>query len=44
MGTMVDRLANNNARQEPGPISLQDFVRLNPSIFRNSTNPMDADD
>ena len=44
MGSQVDRLASNNARQEPGPISLQEFERLNPSSFRNSTNPMDADD
>ena len=42
--SLVNRLERNDARQEPGPISLQDFVRLNPSVFRNSTNPMDADD
>ena len=35
---------NQNAHQQPAPITLQEFVRLNPSIFRNSTNPMDADD
>ena len=42
--SLVNRLERNDARQEPGPISLQEFVRLNPSVFRNSTNPMDADD
>src|SRR4051812_15566774 len=26
------------------PITLQEFVRLNPSVFHNSINPMDADD
>src|SRR3990170_15977 len=40
----MNHLERNEARQEPGPISLQDFVRLNPSTFRNSTDPMDADD
>ena len=30
--------------QEPGPISLQEFVRLNPVTFRNSSDPLDADD
>ena len=42
--SLVNRLERNDARQEPGSISLQEFVRLNPSIFRNSNNPMDADD
>ena len=35
---------NQNAHQQPTPITLPEFVCLNPSIFRNSTNPMDADD
>jgi hypothetical protein len=30
--------------QQPAPITLQDFVRLNPTIFRNSVQPLDADD
>jgi hypothetical protein len=42
--SLVNRLERNDARQEPGPISLQEFVRLNPSVFRNSNTPMDADD
>ena len=42
--SLVNRLERNDARQEPGPISLQDCVRLNPSVYRNSTNPMDVDD
>ena len=33
-----------NAQQQPAPVTLQEFVRLNPSVFRNSANPMDADD
>ena len=42
--SLVNHLERNDARQEPAPISLQDFVRLNPSTFRNSTDPMDAND
>src|SRR4051812_40514999 len=37
-GVMV-QLPNQN-----DPITLQEFVRLNPSVFRSSSNPMDADD
>src|SRR4051812_42841028 len=33
------QLPNHNA-----PITLQEFVRLNPSVFHSSANPMDADD
>ena len=39
MAGVMAWLPNQNA-----PITLQEFVRLNPSVFRNSTNPMDADD
>jgi hypothetical protein len=36
---------NQNAQnQQPAPITLQEFVRLNPTIFRNSEQPLDADD
>src|SRR3989337_3809373 len=35
---------NQNAQQQNASITLPEFVRLNPSVFRNSTNPMDADD
>ena len=41
---LVARLERNTAQHQPGPISLQDFVRLNPSTFRNSSDPLDADD
>ncbi|XP_073357970.1 uncharacterized protein [Aegilops tauschii subsp. strangulata] len=40
----MTQFPNQNAHQQPAPITLPEFVRLNPSIFRNSTNPMDADD
>ena len=42
--SLVNHLECNDARQEPDPISLQEFVRLNPSTFRNSNDPMEADD
>ena len=41
---LMAQLPNQNAQQQPAPITLQEFVRLNPSVFRNSANPMDADD
>ena len=41
---LMAQLPNQNAQQQPAPITLQEFVRLNPSTFRNSSNPMDADD
>src|SRR4051812_23778954 len=39
MAGVMAQLQNQNA-----PITLQEFVRLNPSTFRNSANPMDAHD
>ena len=44
MTGVMAQFPNQNAHQQPAPITLPEFVRLNPSIFRNSTNPMDADD
>src|SRR4051812_26845297 len=37
MAGVMAQLPNQNA-----PITLQEFVRLNPSVLRNSANPMDA--
>src|SRR3954470_6241261 len=39
MAGVMAQLPNRNA-----PITLQEFVRLIPSVFRSSANPMDADD
>src|SRR3954462_2631672 len=39
MAGVMAQLPNRNA-----PITLQEFVRLKPSVFRSSANPMDADD
>jgi hypothetical protein len=44
MTGILAQFPNQNAHQQPTPITLPEFVRLNPSVFRNSTNPMDADD
>ena len=44
MQGIMDQFPRPNANQQPLPISLQDFVRLNPAIFRNSVQPLDADD
>src|SRR3989337_4481066 len=44
MTGILAQCPNQNAHQQPTPITLPEFVRLNPSVFRNSTNPMDADD
>src|SRR3954470_23495650 len=39
MAGVMAQLPNHNA-----PITLEEFVRLNPSVFRSSANPMDVDD
>src|ERR1043165_4028093 len=39
MAGVMAQIPNQNA-----PITLQEFVCLNPSVFRSSANPMDADD
>ena len=44
MAGVMAQLPNLNAHQQPAPITLQEFVRLNPSVFCSSANPMDADD
>ncbi|XBH55617.1 hypothetical protein VPH35_077670 [Triticum aestivum] len=33
-----------NMNQQPAQVTLQDFIRLNPTIYRSSTQPLDADD
>jgi hypothetical protein len=43
---VINQLPQHNAnfQQQPAAITLQEFVRLNPTIFRNTVNPLDADD
>ena len=33
-----------NMNQQPAPVTLQDFARLNPIIYRSSTQSLTADD
>jgi hypothetical protein len=44
MTGVMAQFPTQNAQQQSAPITLQEFVRLNPSTFRNSSDPMDADD
>src|SRR3989337_2674234 len=44
MQGVIDQFPHPNANQQPPSITLPEFVRVNPSIFRNTVNPLDADD
>src|SRR5215216_5023014 len=44
MENMMAQFPHPNMNQQPTPVTLQDFMRLNPTIYRNSTQPLDADD
>jgi hypothetical protein len=44
MQGIMAQFSRPDANQQPAPITLQDFMRLNPAIFHNSTQPLDADD
>jgi hypothetical protein len=44
MEGIMNQFPRPNANQHPVPITLQDFVRLNPAVFRNAVNQLDADD
>jgi hypothetical protein len=39
MEGIMNQFPRPNANQQPASIMLQDFVRLNPAIFRNTVNP-----
>jgi hypothetical protein len=42
---VINQLPRPNANnQQPAAITLQEFVRLSPTIFRNTVSPLDADD
>src|SRR3989337_2963916 len=40
----MDQFPRPNANQQLAAITLQEFVRLNPTIYRNSVQPLDSDD
>src|SRR5215216_2939923 len=44
MENMMAQFPRPNMNQEPTPVTLQDFMRLNPTIYRSSTQPLYADD
>jgi hypothetical protein len=43
-GIMAQFPHQNNQNQNPPSITLTEFMRLNPTQFRNSDKPLDADD
>ena len=44
MGGIIAQFPRPNMNHQPAPVTLQDFVRLNPVIYRSSTQPLDADE
>ena len=44
MEGMMTQFPCPNMNQQPTPVTLQDFLCLNPTIYRSSTQPLDADD
>ena len=44
MENMMAQFPRPNMNQHPNTTTLQDFIRLNPSVYRSSTQPLDADD
>ena len=44
MEGMMAQFPRPNMNQQPTPGTLQDFMRLTPTIYRSSTQPLDADD
>ena len=44
MQGLMDQFPRPNANQQPAAITLQEFLRLNPTIYRNPIQPLDADD
>src|SRR3954465_11869039 len=44
MENMMAQFPRPNMNQQPNTVTLQDFIRLNPTVYRSSTQPLDADD
>ena len=44
MQGLMDQFPRPNMNQQPAAMTLQDFMRLNPVVYRSSTQPLDADD
>ncbi|XP_073367951.1 uncharacterized protein [Aegilops tauschii subsp. strangulata] len=44
MERMMAQFPCLNMNQQPAPVTLQDFMHLNPTIYHSSTQPLDVDD
>ena len=44
MENIMAQFPRPNMNQQPAQVTLQDFMRLNPTVYRSSTQPLDADD
>ena len=44
MEGMMTQFPHSNMDQQPAPVTLQDLMHLNPTIYCSSTQPLDADD
>src|SRR3954464_6025677 len=41
---LLERIEQNTSRQQDSDVTIQDFILLNPPVFRCSSEPLDADD
>src|SRR3954468_21441491 len=41
---LLERIEQNTSRQQDSVVTIQDFLLLNPPVFRCSSEPLDADD
>src|ERR1043165_2774844 len=41
---LLERIGQNTSRQQNSVVTIQDFILLNPLVFRCSSEPLDADD
>jgi hypothetical protein len=44
MQGLIDQFPCPNMNQQPNQVTLEDFMRLNPTVYLSSTQPLDADD
>src|SRR3954471_3966548 len=41
---LLERIEQNTSRQQDSVVTIQDFILLNPPVFRCSSEPLDVDD
>ena len=44
MENMMAQFPRPNMNEQPAQVTLQDFMQLNSTVYRSSTQPLDADD